>query len=274
MEQPQLEAIAHALVEVDGIVGVVLGGSRARGRHAPDSDVDLGLYYEAPLDVAALQILARRLGDAEAEVTAPGGWGPWVDGGAWLHLDGTAVDWIYRDVARVRRSWADAQEGRFEFHPQAGHPLGVPDFAYAGELALGVVLADPSGALTTLQQQVQDYPPALTAAVVGGLWEAELLLAGARKAVGRADATYVAGCVFRAVTLCAHGLHARAGRWVVNEKGAVAEAGDLAIAPTDFTARAHRLLGALGTTPGALAATLRDAETLVAETRRACAAAT
>ncbi|WP_323097522.1 nucleotidyltransferase domain-containing protein [Intrasporangium sp. YIM S08009] len=271
MERHQLEEMAASVVEVHGVVAVVLGGSRARGRQTPDSDVDLGLYYEPPLDVAGLQRLARRLGDAEAEVTAPGGWGPWVDGGAWLHLDGTAVDWIYRDVARVRRSWADAQEGRFDFHPQAGHPLGVPDFAYAGELALGVVLADPSGALTALQQQVREYPPALAEAVVGGLWEAELLLAGARKAVGRVDATYVAGCLFRAVTLCAHGLHARAGQWVVNEKGVVAEAGDLEVAPTDFAARAQRLLGALGTTPEALATTLREAEALVAETRRACA---
>jgi len=32
--------------------------------------------------------------------------------------------------------------------------LGVPSFAYAGEVALGVVLADPSNELKTLQREV------------------------------------------------------------------------------------------------------------------------
>ena len=64
-------------------------------------------------------------------VTDPGAWGPWVDGGAWLRIDDTAVDWIYRNVdrVRVRVCWqqAQAQAGRFAFHAQVGHPLGWPD---------------------------------------------------------------------------------------------------------------------------------------------------
>ncbi len=43
-------------------------------------------------------------------------------------------------------------------------------------------------------------------------------------AVSRADTTYVAGCLFRALELCAHAVHAHAGRWLVNEKGVVASA--------------------------------------------------
>jgi hypothetical protein len=62
------------------------------------------------------------------------------------------VDWLYRDLDRVRKSWEDAQAGRYDFHFQIGHPFGVPDFIYAGEVALGVVLADPSGEITALQQ--------------------------------------------------------------------------------------------------------------------------
>ena len=46
-----LAAIAGRLVGVGGVVGVLLGGSRARGTHHPDSDVDLGVYYRPPLDV-------------------------------------------------------------------------------------------------------------------------------------------------------------------------------------------------------------------------------
>lgn len=131
MDDEALREMAKRLVQVDGIVGVVLGGSRARGEHRPDSDFDLGLYYERPLDTEALDRLARKLAGDGAEVTAPGAWGPWVDGGGWLSVDGHAVDWLYRELSRVEVSVGQAQAGRFTFHAQVGHPLGVPDFAYA-----------------------------------------------------------------------------------------------------------------------------------------------
>lgn len=197
-----LAALADRMAEVPGVIGVVLGGNRARGEHAADSDIDLGLYYRPPLDIDALTALARDVAGVGAKVTRPGAWGPWVDGGAWLRIDGAAVDWIYRDLDRVRSSWESAQRGRFSFHAQVGHPLGVPDFAYAGELALAVVMADPTGELAALQQQMALYPAALGQALVAGLWEADFNLDNARKAASRADTAYVAGCLFRAVLLC------------------------------------------------------------------------
>lgn len=181
--------------------------------------MDLGLYYRPPLDVTTLGRLARDLAGSDAQVTAPGQWGPWVDGGGWLTIDGTAVDWIYRDLDRVHRSWHQAQVGEVVWHAQTGHPLGVPSFAYAGEAALDVVLADPGGDLTPLHRAARDYPPRLRAAVVESLAESEFIVGGARKAAPRGDSAYVAGCLFRAVGLCAHAAHAAAGRWVVNEKG-------------------------------------------------------
>lgn len=262
-----LRGLAERLVGVPGMVGVLLGGSRARGDHTPESDVDLGLYYRPPLDVAALGGLAREVAGPDAEVTQPGAWGPWVDGGGWLRINGTAVDWIYRDADRVRTACRDAQQGRFSFHAQVGHPLGVPDFAYAGEVALGVVLADPSGELAVLRREVAEYPPALGEALVAGLWEAGFCLDIAGKALSRADTTYVAGCLFRAVGLCAHALHGRAGRWLVNEKGAVAAAGRLPGAPADFAARAHGMLAHLGSTPEDLTAAVAA---LLADVRAAC----
>lgn len=84
--------MAQRLTQVSGVIAVVLGGSRARGEHTPQSDVDLGLYYRTPLDVGARATLARELAGPAATVTEPGAWGRWVDGGAWLHIRGTAVD--------------------------------------------------------------------------------------------------------------------------------------------------------------------------------------
>lgn len=92
VSERQLRGLADRLTGVAGVVGVLLGGSRARGEHTPDSDVDLGLYYRPPLDVAALGDLAGQVAGAQARVTRPGEWGPWVDGGGWLTITGTAVD--------------------------------------------------------------------------------------------------------------------------------------------------------------------------------------
>ena len=240
-----MEALAARLAGIDGVVGVVLGGSRARGTHRPDSDYDLGLYYEDGLDVPALQALADEIGDEPALITEPGGWGPWVDGGGWLTVGGRRVDWIYRDLARVRRVWDDCRAGTYQVSFQVGHPLGFYSHAYAGELALSRVLADPRGSLTALRERTLVYPPALGDALVRGLWEADFALRLARYGVAGADPTYTAGCLFRLVGVLCQALHGRAGRWLINEKGMVASAGALPIAPAGFAERTHALLTSL-----------------------------
>jgi predicted nucleotidyltransferase len=261
-----VERMARRLARVGGVVGVCLGGSRARGTHHPGSDVDLGLYYRPPLDTAALRRLAAEITGQEVEVTEPGGWGPWVDGGAWLRVGGVAVDWIYRDLDRVRTIWDECRRGRFEIGVQLGHPLGVYSHAYAGELALGRVLADPHGELAGLRRAMRVYPPPLREALVGAAQrEAPFMVAVARKGAARGDACYVAGCLFQVAGLLAHALHAAAGVWLVNEKGAVAAAGALPAAPPGFADRAHGLFTALGPGPDRLAAALDDAEALTAE---------
>src|SRR3954467_6594448 len=102
---PRVLDMAGRLVEIPGVVGVVLGGSRALGTHRPDSDVDLGVFYRGALDVAALRALAAETADQVLGISEIGGWGPWVNGGAWLVIErsetqggdpaGTRVDWIY-----------------------------------------------------------------------------------------------------------------------------------------------------------------------------------
>jgi nucleotidyltransferase-like protein len=265
------EALAGELVTVGGLVGVVLGGSRARGDHTPESDTDLGLYYRRPFDVGRLGELARELAGPGAMVTEPGGWGPWTDGGGWLQLDGHPMDWIYRDVDRVHAVWAGAEQGRYGFHQQAGHPLGFADHAYPGELALCRILADPTGELTALRQRVRVFPRPLAVALVEGLWEADFLVAQARKAVPRGDAGYVAGCLFRLVGVCAHALHGAAGRWLVNEKGAVAAAAALPGAPGRFRERVTTVFSIVDGDPIRLAEALELAADLVLDTADACA---
>ncbi|MCW3839715.1 nucleotidyltransferase domain-containing protein [Micromonospora yasonensis] len=259
------DELADRLCAVDGVVAVALGGSRARGDHRPDSDWDLGLYYRGRLDVAGLRAVAATVADGTVDLTAPGGWGPWVDGGGWLRVGGVAVDWIYRDLDRVHAVWDDCRAGRYTVGVQAGHPLGFYSHAYAGEVALSRPLADPTGELSALRAETLAYPSALGAALVAGGWEAGFLLDGAAKGAAGGDAGYVAGCLFRVVGVLVHALHGRAGRWLVNEKGMIASAGRLPGAPPDFARRAQALFGAVGRTPAELARTLADARRLAAD---------
>ncbi|AQZ70263.1 DNA polymerase subunit beta [[Actinomadura] parvosata subsp. kistnae] len=264
--------MAARLAAVPGVVAVALGGSRARGTHRPDSDIDLGLYYRGDLDVAGLRALAREVTGEETDVTEPGGWGPWVDGGGWLTIDGWRVDWIYRDLDRVHRVWHDCRAGRYEIGVQAGHPLGFYSHAYAGEVALCQVLADPAGELTALREATAQYPPALRDALVAGLWESDFALTTARYGAAGNDPVYVAGALFRAIGVACHALHAADGAWLINEKGMVAAAGRLPSAPETFGERAQALLAGVGSAPEEITRTIDTAAELLAEVRTACGA--
>ncbi|MFD7220151.1 nucleotidyltransferase family protein [Streptomyces sp. NPDC059892] len=273
-----IETMATRLMSVRGVRAVALGGSRARGTHRPDSDWDLGVYYRGEPDVTALAALAAEVTGSPVEVAGPGGWGPWVNGGAWLSVDGVAVDWILRDLDRVERVWAECREGRFEIGTQPGHPLGFWSPAYAGEVALCRVLADAEGELTALRAVARDYPEPLRTALTGAVWEADFSVAAARKAAGSGgtgaragaragagagaahgsggggadgsagaegiagDALYVSLCLSRAFGVLVQALLAHHRVWCLNEKGALAAAAALPDTPPDF---AHRVAAAL-----------------------------
>ncbi|MEV4971194.1 nucleotidyltransferase domain-containing protein [Streptomyces scopuliridis] len=263
--------MATGLMSVRGVRAVALGGSRARGTHRPDSDWDLGVYYRGEPDVAALAALAAEITGSPVEVAGPGGWGPWVNGGAWLSVDGVAVDWILRDLDRVERVWAECEAGRFEIGTQPGHPLGFWSPAYAGEVALCRVLADTDGELTALRAAARGYPEALRTALAEAVWEADFSVAAARKAAGPAgerageragggagpgdgtgagtaggsDVLYVSLCLSRAFGILVQALLAHHRVWCLNEKGALATAAALPHTPPDFARRVAAALQGL-----------------------------
>ncbi|MYQ39304.1 Predicted nucleotidyltransferases [Streptomyces sp. LamerLS-316] len=244
---PSVAAMASRLTRLPGIEAVALGGSRARGTHRPDSDWDLGVYYRGAPDLDALTALASDVQGAPAEVAGPGGWGPWVNGGAWLTVDGVAVDWILRDLDRVESVWSDCREGRYEVGIQPGHPLGFWSPCYVGEVALGRVLEDPRGDLAALQEAVRAYPEPLRRALTGAVWEADFSVAAARKSAPSGDMLHVSLCLAKAFGVLAQALHAHHRVWCLNEKGALASAAALPGAPADFAVRVSQALRGLDT---------------------------
>ena len=208
-----VEHLAGRLAEIPGVVAVTLGGSRATNTAVEGSDWDFGLYYRDGLDPADITALGW-----PGRVFAPGEWGRIVNGGAWLTVDGTKVDLIYRDLDEVLRWTAAAQDGRFEIQREVGYVAGIATYVLTGELALGRVLA---GDLPRPR-----FPPRLreTAPVAWARLAAGALhFAGVH--AGRQDR---AGCLAnlgQAVLAAAEGRMAAAGQWVLNEKRLTERAG-------------------------------------------------
>lgn len=269
--------IAESLGRVEGVVAVALGGSWARGTAVPDSDIDLGLYYEAaaPPSLDALRALAAELDDRRdgAVLTAFGEWGPWINGGGWLRIDGRPVDWLYRDLGRVRAVLAACRAGQVETAYQVGHPHAFHSPIYLGEVRHCRPLADAGGVLATLRDELAVYPPALRATLIRRfLWEAEFSLFTGEKGVGRGDVAYVAGALYRTVACLAQVLHALNERYCLNEKGAVRACAGFPICPSAFEETATAVLAAPGATPATLAASVSQLRLLTGDVRALCLA--
>ena len=106
-ERAAVAGLVAAVARVDGIAAIVLGGSHARGRATPSSDIDIGLFYheDRPLSIEGLRrIVAEFDPRPEARATDLWEWGPWVNGGAWVAVDGFRIDLLYRCVEQVERT--------------------------------------------------------------------------------------------------------------------------------------------------------------------------
>jgi len=250
----------------------VLGGSRARGEAHPDSDLDLGIYYrpDDPPSIEALRDVARRLDDRHAgeAVTDFGEWGPWINGGAWLRIEGQKVDWLYRDLIRVEESIAESRQGCVTVHYQPGHPFGFPSWLYMGEISSCLPLYDPHNEIASLKALTVPYPHPMKNAIVDRfLWEASLVLETARLSAGNGDSSYVSGCLFRSVSCLSQVLFALNERYLINEKGAVAAADRFPLRVPEVRAAAEEVLSHPGRRPAELRESLRRMEDVVMAVR-------
>lgn len=261
------ERIAEDIGAVDGVVAVVLGGSWARGTALPASDIDLGIYYEPqrPPSIAALRAIAQAFSDHKsAELTEFGGWGPWINGGGWLRIAERPVDWLYRDLERVRHVIAECVAGRPTLHHQPGHPHGFHSHIYVGEVAVCRPLYDPHGTIAQLKTLTTPYPVQLKRALINTYhWQAGFALMVARKAIERADAVYVSGCLFQCVMSLAQVLFALNEQFFLNEKGAVTAIDGFEIRPDDWRNTTQATLAQVGATPDQLRASIEHMDGLV-----------
>lgn len=274
-------SVSQRLSEVEGVIAVVLGGSHARGDAKPSSDIDLAMYYhpEKPLNIKQLRTLADELEGADPTLklyddrgpTELGGWGPFINGGAWLEIQSQRMDWPYSNISEVQQAISDAVAGKSVLHHRPGHPHGFHTHMFAGQVHFAKALYDPTGAFAMLKEQVLEYPPKLRESLIQGFsWQAEFAITIAEKSAKRGESFYVAGCLFQSAGCLVQVLFALNKQFFLNEKGSVDLVETFALKPKDFAARVHTVLGNVGHTAKELAERLEQFAELAEETRDLC----
>ena len=129
-----LHDIVERLRDVPNLVAMVLGGSYALGLARNESDIDIGLYYReaSPFPVERVRSVADSIcvPGSMPTVTDFYGWGPWVNGGAWIQTPAGKVDFIYRNLDQLETVIEEACRGvwRHDFDQQP--PYGFRSVVY------------------------------------------------------------------------------------------------------------------------------------------------
>lgn len=246
-----LDRTTTALKTVPGVQAVVLGGSRARGTHSADSDIDIGIYYSGStsLDLSTLAVVARQLDDEHREglIAAPGEWGQWVNGGGWLVIDGYHVDFILRDIERIETAIHECQNGIVSAHYQTGHPHAYMNVMYMGELAVSKLLWDATGETTKLKAISEIYPPKMKAAIIQIFtFEAGFSYMFALANAQKDDIYYVTAHLVRSVSCLNQVLFAINEQYCLNEKKAVRMIETFPQKPADYKAKVDNIFSMAG----------------------------
>lgn len=220
-----LSQVIHTLSSVAGIDAIVLGGSRATGTANKDSDIDIGIYYdEALFDLTSFREKITNIDDEHRRniVTDPGEWGPWINGGGWLKIDGIAVDILFRDTRKVITVIDACINGTITIDYQCGHPFGFVNSIYMGEVAYCKILYSNNSIIPEQKKRLIDIPQSYQkAAIEKFLWECEFSMQCGKKAIGKGDVLYAAGSLFRCAISLLQVLYAINGMYMLNEKGSL-----------------------------------------------------
>lgn len=249
-----LNKIVEELKDIPGVIGIVLGGSRARGNNLENSDIDIGIYYDEYLgfNTEDLSVASAKLDDEHREnlVTPIGGWGPWVNAGGWLTIDGYHVDFILRDIDRVEEEINDCIEGKITTNYQTGHPHGYLNVMYMGEVSICNILLDKYKKIAQLKNKTKPYPKRLKDVMVNYfMFEACFSLMHAESNIDKDDISYVAGHIFRSVSCLNQLLFAANEEYCINEKRAVKIIDSFEIKPKNYKKRIDEIFTLISSNP-------------------------
>jgi hypothetical protein len=249
--------MAFQLSEIPGIEAVVLGGSYARGTARPDSDLDLGLYYSdaAHPDVEAIRATAEKFSTPNHPPTVTGSyeWGPWVNGGAWIHTAVGKVDLLYRNLEQLQRVIDESQAGIYHHHFYQQPTFGFVSVIYLAETKSCFPLSDPQNLLAGFKRRVENYPPRLQEQLVReSLWTAEFAFMHADGFAQRGDIFNTVGCLGRIAFMLVQALFALNLEYYFGDKGSVEATDRFSRQPEQFSTRLQGVLALQMATPDEL----------------------
>ncbi len=268
-----LLAAVDSLKSVPNVVALVLGGSYARGLARPGSDIDIGIYYReaAPLPVSAVRAVADSLSapGSSPVVTDLYGWGPWVNGGAWIQTPAGKIDFVYRNLDQVRQVLEEGARGVWRHDYDQQPPHGFRSVVYFAETHFSVPLHDPESEIRHLKNSVAHYPePLKTRIVQDSLWGAEFSLWSCEGFASSADVCNAVACMTRAAHYLVHALFALNEEYFLNDKHANRILAQFSRLPSDFVARLAGILSQPGREAHELRDSLRSLEQVWAEAVR------
>ncbi len=247
-----LESVVNQLSRVPGMIAVVLGGSHASGTAHAGSDIDLGLYYDPahPFAIAEIRKIAESISlDVPPTVTDFYGWGPWVNGGAWIHTAQVKVDFIYRNIEQVNRTLEDAEIGIWQHDYDQQPAYGFYSIIYLAETSICVPLHDPQAVIAGLKQRVSVYPPKLKETVIADtLWSAEFSLAHARGFALQGDIINTVGCFTRVTSNLTQTLFALNEVYFIRDKQVINAIDRFSFRPDDYSKKVEAILAYPGST--------------------------
>ncbi len=184
------------------------------------------------------------------------GWGPWVNGGAWIDSPEGKVDFVYRNLDQVSAVIREGQRGFWHHDYDQQPPYGFRSIIYFGELHICVPLYDPDSTIAQLKQLLAEYPEPLRDRILQeSLWGAEFSLLACRGFADKAEVCNAVGCMTRAAQFLIHALFALNRQYFVSDKNANRWIDRFPRQPKDFTRRLESVLAS----PGSDSATLNKA---------------
>ncbi len=270
----RIASVVTQLASVQGTQAIVLGGSHASDTALPDSDIDIAIYYSEaqPLDINHVRSIASTFNDtANPVVTGLGEWGRWVNGGAWLTVEGQRVDFLYRSIDFVSRILDDCTRGIFEVDYLQQPPYGFYSYMYCAETQICRPLYDPNDILSRLKVKVANYPQALKQAIIEpNLWSARFSVENGEKAAKRSDIYFTAGCITRAISMLVQVLYALNEKYFLSEKNLVKQVSSFKLLPDNFVERITATLGNVGSDTDELMQAIRSTYSLLRDLEALC----
>jgi predicted nucleotidyltransferase len=246
-----IDSIIRSLKDINGLEAIVLGGSRAKGTHSPDSDIDIGLYYDKEtIDLPLLEKRAQELDQDHREnlLSKPGEWGKWVNGGCWITIGNIPVDFILRDVSRVKKAIEECREGIVSPHYQTGHPHAYFNAMYMGELAICKMLWNQDDEILRLKALAEEYPQKLKKELIRFFsFEAGFSQMLAEKSIAGDDVYYVSAHLVRSISALNQILFALNEQYCINEKKAVKMIDGFSISPNHYKEKVDAIFSLSGT---------------------------